>query len=195
MIRYSIDEPPVITRSMELGFATFKRKYDLNLIVCRNTIERPDTFQDTMHVVYHDGQKWIEYIYPCTSHAGLYYLQNPSRSAGVAILKHDHQYRSSFTIGMRSSGYECLIPCKEILVWRDGNRDDVIEFGGEDHDSAGIQIHRANAFDTSVKIGKYSAGCVVLQSGFGGFMDLCYKQRGAGLGSKFSLTILKGMFL
>ena len=108
MIRYSIDEPPVITRSMELGFSTFKRKYDLNLIVCRNTIERPDTFQDTMHVVYHDGQKWIEYIYPCTSHAGLYYLQNPSRSAGVAILKHDHQYRSSFTIGMRSSGYECL---------------------------------------------------------------------------------------
>ncbi len=195
MIRYSIDQPPVITRSMELGFATFKRKYDLNLIVCRNQIERVDTFQDTMHVVYHDGQKWIEYIYPCTSHAGLYYLQNPSRSAGVAILKHDHQYRSSFIIGMRSSGYECLVPCKEILVWRDGDRDDVIEFGGEDHDSAGIQIHRANKFDTSIKIGRYSAGCVVLQTGFDGFMDLCYKQRGAGLGSKFTLTILKGMFL
>ena len=99
MIRYSLDEPPAITRSKSLGLKTFKGLYDLNLIVCRNDKERPDTFQDTMHVIYHDGTKWIEYIYPCTSHAGLYHMRNPSRSAGVAILKHDYQYRSVFTIG------------------------------------------------------------------------------------------------
>lgn len=195
MIRYSIDAPPVINRAKYLDFKTFMGLYDLNLIVCRNDIERPDTFQDTMHVVYHDGEKWIEYIYPCTSHSGIYYLRNPSRRAGTAILKHDYQYRSVFTIGRRSSGYECLIPCADIPVWRDGDRDDVVEFGGDDYDSAGIQIHRANAFDTSVKVGKYSAGCVVLQTGFDGFMDLCYKQKSHGKGSKFSLTILWGMYL
>ena len=100
-----------------------------------------------------------------------------------------------FTIGRRSSGYECLVPCADIPVWRDGNRDDIIDYGGEDYDSAGIQIHRANAFDTSATIGKYSAGCVVLQTGFDSFMDLCYKQHSNGKGLKYSLTILWGLFL
>jgi hypothetical protein len=195
MIRYSLDKPPVITRSESLGFATFKGKYDLNIIACRNMQERPDTFQDTIHVVYHDGSKWIEYVFPCTTHAGQYYLNNPSRNAGTAILKHDHQYRSSFKIGMRSSGYECLVPCKDIAVWRDGDCDSIVEYGGEDHDSAGIQIHRANATDTTVLIGRYSAGCVVLQSGFTMFMDLCKKQVQNRKGSTYSLTILKGMYL
>jgi hypothetical protein len=194
MIRYSLDKPPVILRAESLGFATFKGKYDLNIIACRNMSERPDTFQDTIHVVYWD-QKWIEYIFPCTTHAGLHYLLNPSRSSGVAILKHDDQYRSSFKIGMRSSGYECLVPCKEILVWRDGDQNDVIEYGGEDHSSAGIQIHRANSSNTSVKIGRYSAGCVVLQTGFNDFMELCKKQVQNRKGSTFTLTILKGLYL
>ena len=195
MIRYSLDKPPAIQRAEHLEFRTFQGLYDLNIIVCRNDKERPDTFQDTCHVIYHDGVKWIEYIYPCTSHAGIYYLNNPSRSAGGAILKHDYQFRSVFTIGRRSSGYECLVPCADIPVWRDGNRDDIIDYGGEDYDSAGIQIHRANAFDTSATIGKYSAGCVVLQTGFDSFMDLCYKQHSNGKGSKYSLTILWGLFL
>ena len=118
-----------------------------------------------------------------------------SRSAGVAILKHNHQYRSSFKIGMRSSGYECLVPCKDIPVWRDGDRDEVIDYGGEDHDSAGIQIHRANSSNTSLRIGRYSAGCVVLQTGFNDFMDLCHKQVQGRKGSTFTLTILKGIHL
>ena len=96
---------------------------------------------------------------------------------------------------MRSSGYECLVPCGDIPVWRDGNKDSIIEYGGNDFDSAGIQIHRANSSNTSLKVGRYSAGCVVLQTGFDNFMDLCYKQKNAGKGSKFSLTILWGMFL
>ena len=194
MIRYSKDKPPVIDQVIDLGFATFKGKYDLNIIACRNMKERPDVFQDTIHVVYWD-QKWIEYVYPCTTHAGQHYLLNPSRSAGVAILKHDHQYRSSFKIGMRSSGYECLIPCKEILVWRDGDKDDVIEYGGEDHSSAGRQIHRANASNTSLSIGRYSAGCIVLQTGFDEFMNLCKKQVQSRKGSTFTLTILKDIHL
>ena len=167
----------------------------MNLIVCRNKLERPDTFQDTMHLVYYDDGIWIEYIYPCTSHAGLHYLKNPSRNQGVAILKHNHQYRSSFKIGMRSSGYECLVPATDILVWRDGDRDEVIDYGGDDHSSSGIQIHRANRSNSSVSVGRYSAGCVVLQTGFDNFMEMCHKQPSYGLGSKFSLTILWGMFL
>ena len=46
MIRYSVDSPPVIDQCIDLGFATFKGKYDLNIIACRNMLERPDTFQD-----------------------------------------------------------------------------------------------------------------------------------------------------
>lgn len=194
MIRYSKDTPPVIDAVINLGFAFFKGKYDLNIIACRNMIERPDVFQDTIHVVYYD-QKWIEYIYPCTTHAGSHYLLNPSRRSGTAILKHNHQYRSSFKIGMRSSGYECLIPCKDIPVWRDNNKDDIVTYGGPDFDSSGIQIHRANANDTSVFVGRYSAGCVVLQTGFNDFMNLCHKQVNTGKGSTFTLTILEGIHL
>lgn len=194
MIRYSLDKPPVIKQAEKLGFKTFKGLYDLNIIACRNTVERPDTFQDTIHIVYWN-QKWIEHVFPCTTHAGLYYLQNPQRRSGCAILKHDYQYRSSFTIGMRSSGYKCLVPCKDIPVWRDSNLDDVIDYGGRDYDSAGIQIHRANASDNSVKIGRYSAGCVVIQTGFNTFMSLCEKQVSNNIGNKFTLTILEGLHL
>ena len=190
MIRYSVDSPPVIDQCVARGFKTFKGKYDLNIIACRNMLERPDT----IHVVYWD-QKWIEYVFSCTTHAGQHYLLNPSRSSGVAILKHDHQYRSSFKIGMRSSGYECLVPCKDIPVWRDGDCNEVIDYGGEDHDSAGIQIHRANSSNTSLRIGRYSAGCVVLQTGFNDFMGLCHKQVQNKKGSTFTLTILKGIHL
>ena len=194
MIRYSHDKPPSLTRSEELGFKTFKGLYDLNIIACRNMIERPNVFQDTLHVVYFDG-KWIEHVFSCTTHAGLYYLNNPTRKSGCAVLKHDHQYRSSFKIGMRSSGYKCLIPCADIPVWRDANMDDIVQYGGSDYDSSGIQIHRANSTDTTVNIGKYSAGCVVIQSGFDMFMNLCEKQVESKKGSKFSLTILRGIYL
>jgi len=194
MIRYSTDKPPVMLRAEELGFATFKGAYDLNIIACRNMEERPDAFQDTLHVVYWKN-RWVETIFACTTHAGKYYLNNPSRQSGCAVLKHDYQYRSSFKIGKRSSGYECLVPCKPIPVWRDNNKDDVVDYGGEDHDSAGIQIHRANITETTIQVGKYSAGCVVIQTGWNEFINLCKKQILLEKGSTFSLTILKGLYL
>lgn len=191
MIRFFKEKPPVIQQSEKLGFKTFKNHFDLNIIACRN--EKVDNqFRDTLHVVYWKDNKWVEYIFSCSTIPGRYWIDNVTRKDGVAILKHNHQYRSAFTFGTHKGTYSCLVTSSPIEVWRDNDKGD-LDFDEVSSLSYGIQIHKAG-YESS-QINKWSAGCLVLQTGFDTFMKLCNQQKAAGHGSKFSLTILKGIYL
>ncbi len=193
MIRYHDGKPPVLARVEELGFDTFKGKYDLNIIACRNTALQGNTFRDTLHVVHHIEGVWEEHVFSCATCPGDWWLQNSKRNDGVAILMHDHQYRKGYTFGKHRGKYDCLVPAHSLEVWRDGNKDDVLDFGVMEGSSASVQIHKAGS--RSVYVEKWSAGCLVLQTGFDSFMSLCRLQKMHGLGSRFTLTILEGLFL
>ena len=86
---YPIDQlPPLLQRCKDLGYAIFtKYNYDLNLIACRSPSREAGKFDDVFHCIYRLGDRYIEESYICTTDAGLYWLRNPSRVEGTAILQ------------------------------------------------------------------------------------------------------------
>ena len=194
MKRFFKSMPPALTRASKLHFKHFINKYDLNLIVCRNVdSDYPNTFKDTLHVIHHNDLYWEEFIFPCSSTAGEFWLKNTKRRDGTAILKHDHQYLGAYTFGSHKGKYECLVPTRQMTIWRDPNRDSVLDYDVTEGTSASCQIHKAGK--SSFHVDKWSAGCIVVQNGFDEFMELCKLQESWGRGNKFSLTILRGLWI
>ena len=95
---------------------------------------------------------------------------------------------------MHKGSYPCLVQTKPIPVWRDNDRDLDIENINEGSATA-IQIHRAGKSEKTSRVGKYSAGCIVIQTGYNDFIETVKKQKQFLGSSIFSLTILKGLFL
>jgi hypothetical protein len=64
-----------------------------------------------------------------------------------------------------------------LLVYRDNNKNDTIDALGiiEETGYFGVNIHRSNVYRPSVEVGKWSAGCQVLQDPdyFAFLMKLC----------------------
>ena len=185
--------PKIIEQAQALGYVVFDGEMDLNLIAVRSSHIVPNKFNDKFYVVYKKNGEWCEHCYPVTTLAGSYWLQNPSRAEGTAVVVHDRQYRSVWSIGKHRGQYEALVQTGEITVWRDGNKDDIVDYGGEEYPGYyGINCHRANRNHQSASVDKWSAGCIVYAnpSHFVTFMSLCHEQVKAGLGDKFSFTLI-----
>jgi len=186
-------KPKILEQAEALGFKTFSGEYDLNIIGVRSSRIIPNRFNDKIYVVYrHDGA-WHEHCYPITTVAGSYWLQNPARSEGTAVVVHDKQFRSVWSIGKHKGQYEALVQTGLISIWRDGNKDDKVDYGGEEYEGYfGINCHRSNRNHQSSSVDKWSAGCQVFAnpSHFSAFMSLCQLQVKAGHGDKFSYTLI-----
>lgn len=185
--------PKIIEQAKALGYVVFDGEMDLNLIGVRSSRIVPNKFNDKMYIVYKQGGQWREHCFPITTLAGSYWLRNPSRALGTAVVVHDRQYRSVWSIGLHRGQYEALVQTGEISVWRDGNKDDKVDYGGEEYDGYyGINCHRSNRNHQSSSVDKWSAGCQVFAnpSHFHAFMSLCKAQVDAGLGDKFSYTLI-----
>jgi hypothetical protein len=186
-------KPKILEQAEALGYKTFEGEYDLNIIGVRSSRIIPNKFNDKLYIVYKRDGEWCEHCYPITTVAGSYWLQNPSRTLGTAVVVHDRQYRSVWSIGLHRGQYEALVQTGEITVWRDGNKDDKVDYGGEEYAGYfGINCHRANRNHQSASVDKWSAGCQVFAnpSHFSAFMSLCRAQVAAGLGDKYSYTLI-----
>ncbi len=194
--------PPLLRRCKDLGYAIFvAHNYDLNLIACRSPSREGGKFDDMFHVIYRYGDRYIHESYPCTTDAGLYWMHNPARVQGTAILVAG-QYRNTYKLDRHTGKYLAL--CQRsgaVSVYRDNNRDSIL-----DHDPAtietgsdfGINIHRASAHSTesdglTENVGRYSAGCIVIQSrdDFDRLIALAQKQIELLGYKQFSLTLLE----
>jgi hypothetical protein len=185
--------PKIIEQAKALGYVVFEGEMDLNLIGVRSSRIVPNKFNDKIYVCYMKGGVWQEHCFPITTVAGSYWLQNPSRAEGTAVVVHDRQYRSVWSIGLHRGQYEALTQTGEITVWRDGNKDKKVDYGGEEYAGYfGINAHRSNRNHQSQSVDKWSAGCQVFAnpSHFSAFMSLCRAQVSAGLGDKFSYTLI-----
>ena len=195
---HGTQEPPILAAVEAEGFKVFRRgHWNLNIIIARNPQGQPNEFDDFLHVCYRRMGEWREDVFRCTADPGKYWLGRPMRTAGTAIWKHPQQSRGAFTIGMHKGEYKCLRQVKPIKVWRDANRDEVHDMGGDEHDAWAIQIHRASAYRTSTVVNKWSAGCCVVAdpAAFEVFMGLCNLQVRQGWGSSFTVTCLEGKWL
>lgn len=181
----------LVRRMLTLRYIVFEKgDFNLNIIVERTLPGTPNRFDDLLHLIYKDQEKWVHRVYVVTADPGRTWLNDPSRREGTAILMHDQQIRGGFQLGTHKGQYPCLVQTRPLSVWRDNNKDGVADYGGKIYtDSSGIQIHKAGT--NSQQVEKWSAGCVVFQqeSKFLEFMAIVqYAAR--TYGPRFSGTVL-----
>tara|TARA_R100000655_G_scaffold4209_2_gene13674 strand:- start:4040 stop:4813 length:774 start_codon:yes stop_codon:yes gene_type:complete len=185
-------KPKILQHLETMGFVTFDGEYDLNIIGIRSASEVTNVFNDKIIIVYRHAGEWQQAEFPITTDAGAYWLLNPSRVQGTAIVVHDKQYRSVWSIGKHRGKYEALVQTGPIKVWRDNTKDLIIDFEGPEIEGYyGINCHKSGERGSTI-VNKWSAGCMVFANPthFNAFMNLCRYQVRAGHGDKFSFTLL-----
>lgn len=178
------------------GYAVFKndtKPFNVNIVGIRSKEIKVNQFNDWLLVFWKYKGKWNQYWMPCTTLAGLYYLDKPMNTKGCAILV-PNQYRGVYKLDLHNGKYKAL--CQrlgEVEVWRDNDKDSEFDFNNDSTEWGyfGINIHRASATSTLEEIGKYSAGCQVIQNpqNFDIFIQIL-EQSELYFGNKFTYTLI-----
>lgn len=178
------------------GYAFFtKGYYNLNIIGVRhNTNKVTNVFDDFIIVDYVNSDDMHKrYVWSATTKPGLTIFKNPTNPKGAPLLV-PNQYRGTWTIGKHRGKYKALVQCKQVSVYRDNNKDDIIDLLPEKTDKGlfGINIHKASDIKDPTVVNNWSAGCQVFQhkEDFTKFMRLVEKQVASGLGNKFTYTLV-----
>lgn len=175
------------------GYAIFDdaRGYNVNIIGIRSEAVVGDEYDDLITLSYRVGKAWAYFAFPATTDPGTYFRRKPINIMGTAILK-PGQYRRTFRIG-KHGGYDALAQVRPVTVYRDGNRDSRLDTHGQPEQTGvfGINIHRASLAPGKRCVGRWSAGCQVIQSAahFDFFMREC-KAAAQCYGNAFTYTLL-----
>jgi len=176
------------------GYKFFKDgKYNLNIFSIRSKGRAANKFDDFIYCVYKDNlSQWRLHQWRCTTDPGTYWLKNPSRVEGTAILA-SGQYRGVYKIDKHAGKYSAL--CQRngaVTVYRDSNKDKTIDILPESKMSGlfGINIHKAG--NDSKQVDKWSAGCTVFKRAkdFEAFMIICRKSKRTW-GNSFTYTLFE----
>lgn len=173
------------------GYPVLSGEYELNIIGIRNSNARPNSFDDTIVVLfkdeYHDDTLLA---FSCTTDPGLYWLEHPMVAEGCLIMKEGH-YSDVYKIGLHK-GYKALQQIGKIHYVRDNNKDGVLDFDkGKDYSGVfETNIHHAAMPENSTIVDKWSAGCQVINKGWNEFIELCEKSRMITERNLFSYTLL-----
>ena len=182
------------------GYLIYNKPYQLNIWGIRSCNEKPNRFDDELHVFYVEGKnsgfgrkKWTHYVFPITTDPGTYWLNNPMSPQGTAMLA-PGQYRDTYKLDLHRGKYYALCQrLAKVTVIRDFNRDAILDFrnGTPDRGMFGINIHRARKTGTTYTVDNHSAGCQVFQrvQDFDLFMRLCEMHRDL-YGNQFTYTLI-----
>ena len=166
----SVEPPgplPVVLRAIgAAGHSVYWRgDYHLTLFGIRSESREANRFDDVLGVAYTVDGRWVVETFAGTTDPGSYWLRNPSRVSGTAILV-PGQYRDVWRIDLHGGKYPALCQrAGNVRVYRDLNRDDVLDLDPSTivEGSFGINIHRSRAGGESEAVEKWSAGCQVFK--------------------------------
>ncbi|MDO5970516.1 hypothetical protein Q4Q35_11930 [Flavivirga aquimarina] len=162
----------------------------LNIIGVRSSQTKANVFDDWLYIIYPENTgKMIANEFQITTDPGTYWLENPLSVDGTAILV-PGQYIDSHTLGLHRKKYEAIVQQKPLKVWRDNNKDNIIDTNGKTYEGIyGINIHSSNPKTESSIVEKWSAGCQVFKkvADFNLFMDVCKKSEQ----KSFTYTLLE----
>ena len=183
----------ILSSFEKLSYSLFTAPYQLNIVGLRNRNMISNTFNDQIVVFYRDDAgAWVVHVFTATTLPGVYWLRNPMNKSGTAILI-PGQYKDSHQIGLHRGKYSALIQKSAVKVLRDNDRNGFANVKALTTETGyfGINIHRADAAFTSLKIGKYSAGCQVFANPkeFDLFMQLANNHKKLH-GNSFTYTLL-----
>lgn len=191
----SLTAEQVLARVEREGFAAFRNgNWDLNIVGFRKENGEANKFDDCCYVVYRDDRgAWKAHRYTITTDPGTYWLQNPGRVAGTAILK-EGQYRGCWQLGLHKGEKPALVQIKAVTVYRDADKDNQhdMDVARTETGLFGINLHRAGTNSTNVD--KWSAGCQVWanEAEFEHFLSICRQQIEKRGWKTFSYTLLVG---
>lgn len=179
MRKYTIDE--LKAEFKKHGYKWF----DFMIVGVRSTLDKPNEFDDIIGLVSGGKITW----YTGTTNPGVDWLKSLMNPKGTAVLK-PGQYIDTWGLGLHQGKYEAFKQIKPVTVYRDKDLDDKSEETAvTDTGLFGINIHRANEKAISKFIGKWSAGCQVLNNP-ADFASLLAAAKSSGLKS-FTYTLLK----
>lgn len=176
------------------GYTFFDRgRFNLNIIGLRTSLIQKNKFDDFLYVIFkNDDGIWSHREYPITTDAGKHWLEYPINEKGTAILK-PNQYRGGWKIGKHRSMYEALVQNTKVEVYRDNDRDMILDYDESKLDRGffGINFHRSNPNVPSNTVDKWSAGCQVFKEPkhFSEFMVICELAK-HHFGNTFTYTLL-----
>ena len=135
--------------------------YDLNLFGIRGRSRVAGAFDDALGCVYRVNGTETALLFEGTTDPGAPYLERPMRPEGCGILVPGY-YPGLWSLGLHNGQYEALVQTGTARVWRDNNRDAILDtFGNVTDDIDGLNLHRAGRETKTV--GYYSAACQVVQ--------------------------------
>ena len=175
-------------------FDTPDKKLNINIVGVRRDNQGTNTFDDFLLLMYREEELMVTRRYQITTDPGKYWLLNPLNPKGTAVLK-PGQYRSTWQLGKHQGKYEALVQRKPVQVYRDNNKDEVIDYDSMttmvDEGYFGINIHRSNPYDQSYTINKWSAGCQVFKKveEYNKFIQTC-KDSAKIYGNGFTYTLI-----
>ena len=187
--------PDILKRVEEKGYKIFTEgNYNVNLVGVRSPINKANKFDDWFYCIFKQDGKWVEFKFPCTTDAGMHWLEHPMKPTGTAILCAG-QYRGAYKLAKHRGKYQAL--CQRgarVKIYRDNNRDLILDKEPETVIDGyfGINIHRATSKGSSTNVNKWSAGCQVFQNShdFAIFIAVCEKSA-AIYGNGFTYTLLE----
>jgi len=189
---------PILQRVEAIGGKVFTQgDWNLNLVGIRNPAGTPNKFDDEMHVLYKDGEQWVDRWWPITTDPGTYWLEHPMNKLGTAAVVADHQYPGVWALGKHRGQYEALVQVGPISVHRDDNEDAKVDYREDNIQTGlfGINCHRATSSEFgSVNVDRFSAGCQVFANphDFDRFMLVCNTQAEERGWKTFTYTLLNG---
>ena len=184
----------------EKGYSFFESGiFNVNIVGIRSKESRSNSFDDTILLVYRNKKGgWEVQSSAATTDPGEKYLMHPINDRGTAILV-PGQYKGVYKVDIHARSntrfaHEAL--CQrggKLKVWRDNNRDKMLDHDPESIDEGwhGINIHRSKVGEADY-VGSYSAGCQVFKNGtdYKLFLDVIKRSRDM-YGNSFSYTLLE----
>lgn len=168
-------------------------RFQLNIFGVRTKNKVADSFDDWIGVAYiNEKNEQVCEAFRATTDAGTYWLKNPMKKNGTALLV-PNQYLRAYRFGYHRGQYLALLQVKEMKVYRDNDKNQILDYNEATIEEGlfGINIHRTNPLAFAKNVYKWSAGCQVFQrtSEFNYFMELCKKHK-KFYGNSFTYTLL-----
>jgi hypothetical protein len=179
------------------GYPVFENgDYNINTVGIRSFIRRAGNFDDNITVFYKVAGVWKLFVYKSTTDPGATYLQRPLNVAGCAIMAEGF-YRGAYSL-LTHKGKPALKQVGTIKVYRDSNKDMILDFNKADLRDAGaecaINIHYSSGVAIN-DIGAWSAGCQVIAYGwetkeYREFLNHYLKAIAIGHANRFSYALI-----
>lgn len=185
----------VLDRAKSLGHEVFDEPYRMWFFGVRSPAVVANKFDDVLGAIWKDESGKLHMrVWPGTTDPGTFWLNNPSKVSGTAILVED-QYLDCWKIDLHGGKYKALCQrAGKVKVYRDADKDNVLDFDVSTESGwFGINLHRATSRGESTEVNKWSAGCQVtaITAHHGERMSLASRQIEKTGRETFSYTLLK----